>query len=143
MQRPKRNTAGLAEAAERRSERTRDRVRKTIARLERDGEPVSFQLVAREAGVSRQFLYAVDALRGEIERLRAAHLEAGDAIPPVERSSEVSLKARNQMLLEENRRLREEVAGLRDELAGAWGELRALQRERRRAGPQKSVIVSG
>ena len=46
-------------------------------------------------------------------------------------------------LEEENRRLREEVAGLRDELAGAWGELRALQRERRRAGPQKSVIVSG
>jgi chromosome segregation ATPase len=137
MQQPDRNTTGLAEAADRRSERAVERARRAIRRLDKAGEPVSFQSVAREAGVSRQFLYSQAQLRGEIERLRAAHLEAAEAIPSAQRASEASLKARNQMLLDENRRLREEVAGLREELAGAWGEVRALGRERRRTGPSK------
>jgi hypothetical protein len=138
MQRPERNTSGLAEAAGRRRQRAVERARRAIRRLERAGEPVSFQSVAREAGVSRQFLYGQGQLRGEIERLRAAHLEAADAIPPAQRASEDSLKARNQMLLDENRRLRAEIAGLREELTGAWGELRALQRQRQHTGPGKS-----
>ncbi len=138
MQQPERNAAGLAEAADRRSQRALERARRAIRRLDKAGEPVSFQAVAREAGVSRQFLYGHDQLRGEIERLRAAHLEAAEPIiPAAQRSSEASLKARNQMLLDENRRLREEVAGLREELAGAWGEVRALKRERRRTGSGK------
>jgi hypothetical protein len=118
MPQSERNTRGLAEAAEGRRERAFERARNAIRRLDQAGEPVSFQAVAREAGVSRQFLYTVDQLRREIERLRTA-----------------SLKARNQMLLDENRRLRDELGGLREELAGAWGELRGLQRERRRTGP--------
>jgi hypothetical protein len=136
MQQPERNTTGLAKAGDRRSERAVARARQAISRLDRAGEPVSFQSVAREAGVSRQFLYSHDKLRGEIERLRAAHLEAAEAIPAPQRAGEASLKARNQMLLDENRRLRAEVAGLREELAGAWGELRALQRQR--PGPRKA-----
>ena len=137
MQQPERNTTGLAEAADRRSQRAVERARRAIRRLDKAGEPVSFQSVAREASVSRQFLYSHDQLRGEIERLRAAHLEAVEAIPPAQRASGASLKARSQMLLDENRRLREEVAGLREELPGAWGEVRALGRERRRAGSGK------
>jgi hypothetical protein len=135
MQQPDRNTTGLAEAADRRSQRAVERAQRAIRHLDKAGEAVSFQSVAREAGVSRQFLYGNAQLRGEIERLRAAHLEAADAIPSAQRASEASLKARNQMLLDENRRLREEVVGLREELAGAWGEVRALKRERRRTGP--------
>lgn len=135
MPRPERNTVGLADAAERRTQRAVERARHAIRQLERAGEPVSFRSVAREAGVSRQFLYTVDELRGEIERLRAEHLDDANAVPPLQRASEASLKARNQMLLAENRRLREEIAGLREELAGAWGELRAKQRQHRRTGP--------
>jgi hypothetical protein len=139
MQQPERNTSGLVAAAERRSESARERVRRAIAHLQRDGLPITFQSVAREAGVSRQFLYAVDALRDEIERLRAAHLESAGTVPPTQRASDASLKARNQTLLDENRRLREEVAGLREELAGAWGELRALQRQGQRTGPARTA----
>lgn len=139
MQQPERNTTGLGEAAERRSERAAERARKAISRLQRAGKPVSFQSVARESGVSRQFLYTAGQLRGEIERLRSAHLERADAqVPSAQRSSEASLKARNQMLLDENRRLRSELASLREELASAWGELRALQRQRQRTGPRKA-----
>jgi hypothetical protein len=136
MTQPERVTSGLQEAAERRGERAVERARRAIRRLDKAGEPVSFQAVAREAGVSRQFLYTQRQLRGEIERLRAAHLEAAEQVPRVQRASEASLKARNQMLIDENRRLRTEVAGLR-ELAGAWGELRSLKRQCRRTGPGK------
>ena len=136
MPQPERNTSGLAEAADRRHERALERARNAIRRLDQVGQPVSFQAVAREARVSRQFLYTQDQLRGEIERLRTAHLERGDGpLPAAQRASDASLKARNQTLLDENRRLRDELAGLREELAGAWGELRALQRQR--AGPRK------
>jgi hypothetical protein len=135
MPRLERNTTGLREAAERRSGRAVQRARRAIRRLHDAGEAVSFQSVAREAGVSRQFLYTVDHLRGEIERLRAADLESADPVPPAQRASDTSLKARNQTLLNENRRLREELAGLREELAGAWGELRALHRQRQCTGP--------
>ena len=93
MQQPDRNTTGLQDAADRRSQRAGERARRAIRRLDRAGEPVSFQSVAREASVSRQFLYSHDQLRGEIERLRAAHLEAAEAIPPAQRASEASLKA--------------------------------------------------
>ena len=82
MQQPDRNTTGLAEAADRRSQRAVERARRAIRRLDKAGEPVSFRSVAREAGVSRQFLYGHDQLRGEIERLRAAHLEARRADDP-------------------------------------------------------------
>ena len=140
MPRPERNTTGLQDAAERRSERAVERARRAIRRLQQTGEAVSFQSVAREAGVSRQFLYTVDQLRGEIERLRSAHLERGDSsVPAAQRASEASLKARNQTLLDENRRLRDEVAGLREELAGAWGELRALQRAHQRTGRARTA----
>ena len=135
MTQPERVTSGLHEAAERRSERALERARRAIRRLDQAGEPVSFQAVARAAGVSRQFLYTQRQLRGEIERLRAAHLEIAEPVPTVQRATDASLRARNQTLIDENRRLRAEVAGLRDELASAWGELRALGREHRRTGP--------
>jgi hypothetical protein len=123
MQQPERNTTGLAEAAERRSERAADRAHVAIRRLERAGEPVSFQAVAREAGVSRQFLYTVDRLRGEIEQLRSAHVKRDDVpLPAAQRASEASLKARNQMLLDENRRLKGEVTLVGRDALRRWIE---------------------
>lgn len=142
MPQPERNTTGLADAGERRHQQALTRARNAIRSLEKAGEAISFQAVARRAAVSRQFLYTVDGLRQEIEQLRAGHLEQGDsAVPPAQRASESSLKARNQMLLDENRRLKGEIAGLRDELAGAWGELRAVRRARQGTGPVGSVMT--
>ena len=134
---PEPHTAGLADAAERRRGDAVARACAAIRALDSHGVPISFQAVARRAGVSRQFLYSVQELRGEIERLRSAGPSAGPvAVPAAQRSSELSLKARNQTLLDENRRLREEIAGLREELAGAWGELRAAQRAQGQTGPR-------
>ena len=137
MRQPEHNTTGLVDAAERRRERALERGRQAIRRLQRAREPVSFQAVAREAGVSRQYLYTAGELRAEIERLRSEHLEGGDTpLPAAQRASDASLRTRNQLLLDENRRLRAEIAGLRDELAGAWGELRALRRAHGQTGPR-------
>lgn len=137
MPQPEPNTMGLAGAAERRHHHAVARARAAIRALDGHGETISFQSVARRAGVSRQFLYSVKELRGEIEQLRSAGLRADPVgVPAAQRSSEGSLKARNQTLLDENRRLREEIAGLRDELAGAWGELRAASRAQGRTGPR-------
>jgi hypothetical protein len=135
MPQPERNTSGLAHAAERRSAQALDRVRSAIRRLQRDGNLISFQAVAREAGVSRQFLYTTTELRTQIEQLRYEQTNGrAVAVPSAQRTSDASLKARNQMLLDENRRLRDEVKELREELAQAWGDLRALQREHRSNG---------
>ena len=137
------DTLGLSQAAERRHAHALDRARKAIRRLDQAGEPITFQAVAREAGVSRQFLYAAGELRSEIERLRSAHPGSHDPpLPAAQRATHASLKARNQTLLDENRRLRDELAGLRDELASAWGQVRALQRENAAGRPRSARALT-
>lgn len=100
-----------------------------LAELARRGEPVTFQAVARQAGVSHQWLYTHPELRAEIERARETHARRSVGVPVVERSSEASLRQRIEGLLDENRRLRAENAELREELALAYGH----QRETRAA----------
>lgn len=124
----------LRNAARRRSADAVARARAAIDELARSGEQVSFQAVARRAGVSRQWLYTHAGLRAEIERLRATHADrAGPSVPAPERSSEASLRQRVEGLLEENRRLRNQVGELRGELTLAYGR----QRETR-ASPGQS-----
>ena len=123
----------LRDAASRRSSDAIARGRAALAELARRGEQVTFQAVAREAGVSRQWLYTHAELRVEIERLRVAHADRpGRSVPAPERSSEASLRQRVESLLEENRRLRHENAELREELALAYGR----QRETRASAGQ-------
>jgi hypothetical protein len=90
--------------------------------------PVTFQAIARRAGVSRQWLYEQPELRAEIERLRDARPPA-PARPTHERASEASLRQRVETLLAENRRLRHENGELRAELALAHGHRREAEIE--------------
>jgi uncharacterized protein DUF6262 len=117
--------AALTRAARDKHDSTRTRAIAAIRRLDRDGRPINFKAVAREAGVSRQWLYTQSDLREEIDRLRSAHPAEPVPIPARERASDASLRARNALLLEENRRLRSEVAELRQEIALAHGAARA------------------
>jgi cytosine/adenosine deaminase-related metal-dependent hydrolase len=121
----------LQDAARRRSSDAIARGRAAIAELGRRGEQVTFQAVARQAGVSRQWLYTHPELRAEIERARATRrVPTAPGVPAAERSSEASLRQRVESLLAENRRLRAENAELREELELAYGH----QREARLAG---------
>jgi hypothetical protein len=121
----------LQDAASRRSSDAIARGRAALAELARRGERVTFQAVAREAGVSPQWLETHTELRTEIERARATRVTpaAGHGAPAAERSSEASLRQRVEGLLDENRRLRQQNAELREELALAYGH----QREARSA----------
>jgi uncharacterized protein DUF6262 len=119
----------LRQAAERRSGAAVARGWAALAELARRGDQVTFEAVAREARVSRQWLYAHPELRAEIERVRAAHArQAGPRVPWVERSSEASLRQRVDSLREENRRLRKDNSELREELALAYGHQRETPR---------------
>jgi Family of unknown function (DUF6262) len=114
----------LEAAARRKSEEARARAGKALRELDQQGRPITFQAVARQASVSRQWLYQQPELRTEIERLRAVQRDRASLLPATERSTEASLRQRVQTLLDENRRLRQELDELRHELALAYGRQR-------------------
>jgi hypothetical protein len=125
---PPDHAAPLAAVAKRKRHRARERAHAALRELDRRGETISFQAVARSGGVSRQWLYEQPELRAEIERLRARHPPGAPRVPDAERAREASLRQRNTTLLTENQRLREENTGLKAELALAYGEQRAAAR---------------
>ncbi|HEV7168321.1 MAG TPA: DUF6262 family protein [Micrococcaceae bacterium] len=125
---PADNSRHLTATARRRHELARSKTIRTLRELDRGGAAVSFEAVARHAGVSRAFLYTQPDLRAEIERLRATTRRApAPAIPASQRASDASLLARLQAANERVRRLTEENDKLRRRLAHALGDQRATQ----------------
>ena len=116
----------LATAAKRKSEHAHARAGKALRELDERGRAITFQAVARHAGVSRQWLYQQPELRKEIERLRDRSVaDTQPRVPGAHRASGASLRQRNRLLLAENRRLREQVTELKADLAIAYGQRRA------------------
>lgn len=123
------NTRYLIAAARQRAIDTRRYAAAALRRLDASGQPISFDAVAREAGVSRSWLYSQPDLRAEIQRLRgdmrpAPGVSTSPVIPSRQRASDASLRRRLEMVNAEIRRLRQENQGLREQLAWAHGELR-------------------
>jgi hypothetical protein len=125
------NTRFLVQAARRRSQATRERAIQALRRLAVTGGPVTFDTVARAAGVSRSWLYAQPDLRLEIGRLRAHHHQGQErassapSVPARQRASDASLRQRLEAVNAEIRRLQAENRQLREQLAWALGERRA------------------
>ncbi len=124
------NSHHLMAAARRRAVDTRARAVRTLRRLDGAGRPVSFDTVAREAQVSRSWLYGQADLRAEIIRLRARsnNLPTSPPVPARQRASDASLRRRLEAANHQLRRLRAENQRLREELAVALGETRAATR---------------
>jgi hypothetical protein len=114
----------LNQAAVARHRRAAERAERALREFDAEGAQISFQSVARRAGVSRQWLYTQPTLRAEIERLRDRAPARADGIPARQRATEASLRQRLETLRAENQRLRDENADLRTELALAYGQLR-------------------
>jgi hypothetical protein len=114
----------LNQAAAARHRRTIERAERALRELDAEGAAISFQSVARRAGVSRQWLYTQPGLRQEIEALRATGPVRTDSVPTRQRASEASLRQRVDSLRTENQRLREENQALKAELAIAYGQRR-------------------
>jgi hypothetical protein len=114
----------LNQAAAARHQRTVARAEQALRELDAAGGPVSFQAVARRAGISRQWLYTQPALRARIKALRDRAPARSDAVPAGQRASEASLRQRLESTRAENQRLRAENAALKAELAIAYGQQR-------------------
>ena len=90
----------LRGAAQQRHHATVERAQHALRDLDHEGAPISFQAVARRAGVSRQWLYTQPTLRAELERLRERRGQS-TPVPSVQRASEDSLRQRVQTLRRE------------------------------------------
>ncbi|MFJ9822576.1 DUF6262 family protein [Streptomyces sp. NPDC101151] len=121
------NSPHIIAAARQRATATRERAIAALRRMDAAGQPVSFDAVAREAGVSRSWLYAQPDLRAEISRLRERHGPAPSPsqVPVQQRASDASLLRRLEAATARNRQLEAEVRELRDQLARALGQQRA------------------
>jgi len=120
------NSHHIVAAARRRATATRRRAIAALRRMDNAGQPISFDALAREAKVSRSWLYAQPDLRAEIDRLRASRDPAPvqERLPHRQRASDASLRQRLQVMSERNRQLDTENRQLREALAVALGEQR-------------------
>lgn len=136
------NTGPLISAAHRRHELTRAKAIRALRELDHAGTPITFQTVARTAGVSRSWLYAQHDLRGEIERLRDATLRApSPPIPASQRASDTSLRQRLANATERNRQLTQDNARLRRQLAHALGDQRTTPTKHRPTPPETQPVT--
>ena len=145
MSRPDNSHLVIA-AARRRAAATRKRAVTALRRMENAGAPITFDAVAREAQVSRSWLYNQDDLRAEVERLRQQPPPSmpTTAIPNRQRASNDSLLRRLEIAATRIKHLEAENKQLRDALALALGEQRAADVLGSRDTPtNKSAVLIG
>jgi Family of unknown function (DUF6262) len=119
------NSRHIIAAARRRAEQTRLRAITTLRRMDSTGAQIDFKTVAREAGVSRSWLYTQQDLRAQIDRLRSRHPQRSPTVvPDRQRASDVSLLRRLQIATDRIHRLEEENREIREALAQALGQRR-------------------
>jgi hypothetical protein len=126
-------TAALVAAAKAKSGKKTGDAEHAIRRLLKRGEPITFQAVGREAGVSHAFLYNHPDLRPRIERLRANNQPARTDTTPADPENTL-VQALSLQITELKKRHRTEVQALRDALEQAHGENLELRRELTRRG---------
>ena len=140
-----RRTDTLRQAARRKSEAKTKTAEAAIRSLVKRGEPITFQSVQREAGVSHAFLYGNTDLRARIERLRD---QARPKPPPPEDagSDNTIIQALTSQVTHLKKQHRNETAALRAALEQAHGENLELRRELTRLGsnlhPQRRSNVT-
>ena len=122
----------LATAAKAKSQAKTADTERAIRALVKRGEPVTFQAVSREAGVSHAFLYGHPDLRRRIEHLRSQARPATSPAP-TDSTDTVVLALTNQIeqLKKQHRR---QITELREALERAHGENLGLRRELARRG---------
>ncbi|MFF2546622.1 DUF6262 family protein [Kitasatospora sp. NPDC058063] len=113
------NSRLIVAAARRRSAATRRRATSALRRMDATGSAITFEAVAREAGVSRSWLYNQPDLRARHRPVPAAR-----PVADRQRASEASLLRRPEAATERNRQLEAENRDLRQALALTLGERR-------------------
>lgn len=128
-----RRVATLKAAAKATSQAKTQAADQAIRALIKRGEPITFQAVQREAGVSHAFLYGHPDLRGRIENLRARTRPAQAQHTTVDANNTVIMALTSQ-ITQLKKQHRQEVQALRTALEQAHGENLTLRRELTRRG---------
>ena len=127
-----RRTATLTAAAKAKSQAKTTAAERAIRALVKRGEPVTFQAVSREAGVSHAFLYGHPDLRRRIEHLRnQARPATSSARTDLTDTVVLALTSQIEQLKKQHRR---QITELREALEQAHGENLDLRRELARRG---------
>jgi hypothetical protein len=141
------NSRHIIAAAHRRAAATRKRAVSALRRMDKAGLPITFDAVAREAAVSRSWLYNQPDLRAEVERLRVRRNPSplGRPVPDRQRASDASLLRRLESATERIRQLEADNHQLREALALALGERRAadVRGSTRDTPRKKSATIIG
>jgi hypothetical protein len=125
------NSHHLGAAARDRAEQTRAKALRALRDLDDASQAVTFEAVAREAGVSRSWLYSEPDIRAQIDQLRTRRPTPTALLTPQrQRASDDSLLRRLEATTERMRQLEEDNRQLREALAEALG----VARERRVTG---------
>ncbi len=140
-----RRTAALAAAAKAKSEAKAHAADQAIRRLVRRGEPVTFQAVQREAGVSHAFLYGNPDLRARIEHLRAQ--ARPQPVPATDANGDNTIiQALTSQISHLKKQHRDQTQALHAALEQAHGENLQLRRELPAsagpANPQRRNVVA-
>jgi hypothetical protein len=118
----------LAAAARAKSEAKTPAAQQAIRTLTKQGRPVTFQAVGREAGVSHSFLYSSPTLRERIEHLRRQNQPTPQPAPPRTDAGNIVLALTDE-ITRLKKQAREQTKTLRDALAQAHGENLELRRQ--------------
>jgi len=141
------NSHHIIAAARRRAAATRKRAVSALRRMDKAGLPITFDVLAREARVSRSWLYNQPDLRTEVERLRAREhpVASNRRVPDGQRASDASLLRRLEAATARVRHLEDESQQLRKALALALGDRRTADvRGNGRDTPnRKSAAITG
>jgi small-conductance mechanosensitive channel len=123
------NSHHVIATARRRAAATHKRAVAALRRMDTAGSQITFDALAREARVSRSWLYKQTDIRAEVERLRARQ-DANSPSRPVpdrQRASDPSLRQRLELATTRICQLETDNKQLREALAQALGERRAAE----------------
>ncbi len=115
-----RNVNGLRESAKQRSQEALKQTDAAINRLVKEGKKITFQSIAKAAGVSVAYLYKYDSIKQRINQLRKQQFPI-KGLPPKQKASDDSKTAIIKTLKERIKKLETENRSLRDHIEVAQG----------------------
>ncbi|HHC9741293.1 TPA: DUF6262 family protein [Staphylococcus aureus] len=121
MDKQVRNTTEIVRLAKQKSQKTSEKVDKAISKFSIEGKAINFNSIAKEANVSKSWLYKEHDIRQRIESLRERQITSNVVSKPKKssRSEEIlikTLKRRVMELKKENKKLQNQIQKLYGDL---------------------------
>ena len=121
MDKQVRNTTEIVRLAEQKSQKTREKVDKAISKFSIEGKAINFNSIAKEANVSKSWLYKEHDIRQRIESLRERQITSNVVSKPKKssRSEEILIKTLKRRVMElekENKKLQNQIQKLYGDL---------------------------